>query len=100
MNLNLDSIIAGTNADKLPPEAHLIKLTEEVGELASAHLCLNNVPNKSASSKPNVLEEGVDAVICALSYLIRSGFSVEEIQHWIEIKGAKRMKKILANQAS
>ena len=71
-----------------------IKIQEEVGELSSAILNKLNVPNKSSSSQGNVLEEGVDVIMCVLDVLFTFGHTESDIQKMITTKNAKWEEKL------
>lgn len=75
------------NPDNL--EKKLIKLSEEVGEFAAAYLM--SVGSKGTSKTPeqvkdNVLEEGCDVTLVILSILIRSGFTLDQIDSKLQEK--------------
>lgn len=76
-------------------EASLIKAMEEFGELSAAFLNSNEYPNKSKSSLPNVLEEGVDTIMCLFDLLYKSGYSDENISNILEVKLNKWENKLL-----
>lgn len=74
-------------------DKRILKMVEELGELAGAQLCKDNSFNKSKSSHPDTLEEGVDALICDLDVLFGSEYSLEQIQEMIDKKVEKWAKK-------
>ena len=71
MKIDLTKILTISRHDRLTSTDAILKATEELGELASAHLCKHNVANKSRSSKPNTDEEGCDLIMCGLDYFIK-----------------------------
>lgn len=75
-------------------EQKLLKACEELGELSAAVLASTNSLNASASAEDNVLEEGVDALICVLDVLFASGYEIDEINREIARKNTKWSKKI------
>ncbi len=74
------------------------KLSEELGEFWAALLCETASPNASASSEPNVLEEGTDVLICVLDVLYRAGYDDVDIQHMVDTKTEKWAAKNLRVQ--
>jgi len=92
--INAVTINICSKNDGLDTTASLMKLMEEVGELSAAHLNKLNLANKSASSSPNVLEEAVDVLICAVDYLFKEGADVYTINNMIAQKTQKWITKI------
>jgi hypothetical protein len=95
MNLNVGEIFEISKMDGVSIDRALIKLGEEVGELNAAHLVFTDSPNKSKSADGNVLEEGTDIVMCALDYLQKAGFSVEDVNAMIARKCPKWKAKFI-----
>jgi hypothetical protein len=71
MMIDLSRIIKIARHDGLTSTDAILKATEELGELASSHLCKHNISNKSRSSKPNTDEEGCDLIMCGFDYFIK-----------------------------
>lgn len=94
MKLDISKIINISKTDGLTTQAALMKLFEETGELASAHLCKHNVANKSRSSEPNTAEEAVDVLMCAIDYIVKDGVTDEQLNAMIEKKTAKWQRKM------
>jgi phosphoribosyl-ATP pyrophosphohydrolase len=94
MKLDFSQVVTISKADGLSTNDALVKLFEESGELASAHLCKHNVANKSRSSEPNTAEEAVDVLMCAMDYLIKDGVTEEELNAMLQRKIAKWERKM------
>ena len=77
----------------------LIKLQEEAGEFAAAYLMHigSKGTNKTKEEvKDNLLEEGCDVCLVALSIVMRHGFTVEEISEKLHLKMDKWDKQVAA----
>jgi hypothetical protein len=85
-----------SQTDTVGSEQALLKLVEEVGELSAAFLNETGAPNKSASSEPNVLEEGVDVLMCTFDVLFKRGYTFDQIGEMIAQKNIKWNKKIMS----
>lgn len=94
MNLDLKKLVIIAKTDGLTTTDSFVKMTEEVGELAAAHLCKQNCANKSKSSSPNTLEEAVDVFICAMDYLVKDGVTEEQLKDMLAKKLDKWERKI------
>ena len=68
--MNIQPIIDMSNL--VPPQLdsfRILKMQEELGELAAAHLKVCGSPLASASAQANELEEAVDLLILVVDYL-------------------------------
>ena len=79
----------------------MVKLQEEVGEIATAHLKeLNLKPRAEGAStfsvRENKKEEYADALIVILDLILADGFSFEEIEEEMQ-KGIKKWYKKIIN---
>lgn len=88
------SIKKCSEEDGLDIIAAALKTAEEFGEFNAALINKLGLSNKSASSKPNTLEEAVDLLVCTLDLLYKDGETDESIQLMIEQKTEKWKKKI------
>lgn len=76
----------------------LIKAQEELGELSAAVLNKHQSVNRSFSSENNVLEEGVDTLLCILDLVFTYGYSTDNIQEMIDLKSKKWEQKLLQRE--
>lgn len=97
MKIDVQAIYNNSKRDGLDSTAALLKIGEEQGELFSAHLNKLDLANKSASSEPNTLEEGVDLLMCDVDYLFKEGYTIEQINEEIQKKCIKWESKIIRN---
>lgn len=77
-------------------QRRLIKLMEEVGELATEINLLDGDFHKKRTKEElhnNIIEEGVDSLICAVDILVKQGATEEEIVSIIKRKCAKWAQK-------
>lgn len=75
----------------------LIKILEEAGEFAAAYLMHigSKGTNKTKEEvKDNLLEEGCDVCLVALSIVMRHGFTIEEIAEKLQTKMDKWEKQV------
>jgi hypothetical protein len=80
-----------TEADKKSLIEKVLKTGEEYGELAKVALPYANVPTTQhrTISKNDVIEEGVDLILCALSVLYDVGATDEQIESTMYAKANK-----------
>lgn len=73
-----------------------LKLGEEYGELAEAVLSSEGSHGCTykGKTKQDVLEEGADVIIVALSVLEKAGFKKEDVEHMLDRKIFKWLSKI------
>ena len=79
----------------------LIKLNEECGEFAAAYLM--HIGSKGTSKtkeevKDNLLEEGCDVCLVALSIVMRHGFTIEQIAEKLQLKMDKWENQVSAKK--
>ena len=94
MLLNTRTIHSIAMREPCSVEQRIFKLVEETGEVTAAILADDGAANASATAVPNIAEEAVDTLICALSLLYALGLDNEEIQQVIQKKCSKWSKKL------
>ena len=92
--IDIDQVQTLSAKDNVPRAYSALKLMEEAGELAAAFLATHNTKNKSASADSNVLEEGVDVIMCALDVLFKHGYTQHSIQEMLNQKCDKWDRKM------
>ena len=90
----LERIKAISANDPNPLLASVLKLQEEVGEVAAAALATYGFQNRSASATPNIEEELVDVIIVACDLLHKLNATNEQIETLFNTKLDKWVMKL------
>lgn len=85
----LDEVYKIQQTEKANLSDHIIKLSEEVGEIAESYLLTTGykLPKQSLEAeKAHLTEEAVDAIIVSLAILCANGASKQHIEHLLKQK--------------